>query len=156
MDASRSIPIVYKPPLWGVAIEDNRQYPSGDVRTGKSLHRLTASVAVAVLVVFAASAARVTLPGVRENTRGTAAPTMVASHVGPQSRVLMGSSAGGAKPLVTATPWHPPATRIHSTRPARLDAPLTRAPGDNALGTGSLPKSRRSMVSGGHGRHGAG
>lgn len=120
------------------------------------MRRLTAVLAVMVLVGFAASAARMTLPGVRENTRGTTAPTMIGEPGRANAPATGSAASGGAKPLVTAVPVRPPATRSHDTRPARLAAPLSRATGAFALGMGSLPKSRRSMVLGGHGRHGAG
>lgn len=152
MGASRSTFV--NPPFWGVAFRRNLTYLGA---RGGSMRRLTAVLVVVVLVGFAASAARLTLPGVRENTRGTTAPTMTAEPARLSVRDAgRAASAGGAKPLVTATtPARVPATRTHATRPARLAAPPMRAPGANALGT-SLPKSRRSLVLGGHGRHGAG
>lgn len=121
--------------------------------------KLGAALAVVLLVLIAGSAARLVIPGVRENTR---ASTLV---LRPATSARVDTSIGHGAERVSLNSGKPrpgvvqvaPAKISLPRAPRRLLAPAAaRAPGDEALGTGSLPRSRRWAVLGGHGRHGAG
>lgn len=122
---------------------------------GRSLSKVACVLAAVGLVLFCASAARLTLPGLREDTRAAANKLARETSTLPVRHKAVATAGQGGDVKAAVSVMRP--VRPELPRPAyRLLAPPARAPGSDALGTGSLPRSARWLVLGGHGRHGAG
>jgi hypothetical protein len=126
--------------------------PPRPARRRRVASRVPALLLVVVLATLSASALRHVLPDLKERTRATSAKTVERAPSTPAIRAALYVAPGSD----VAAPVKIRAARLDFPRPANVARPNARPPGAEALGTGSLPRSRRWAVLGGHGRHGAG
>jgi hypothetical protein len=108
------------------------------------------------LAAFSASALRHADPDLKERTRSASSRTVERAHAPVVRPEVFVAPGGEGAPVVVETTRRAARFVPFPRPPFHVARPNARAPGADALGTGSVPRSRRWAVLGGHGRHGAG